>query len=139
LRVLVCGDRRWVDAGFIWRDLSVFPDGTVVIEGEARGADRRAGEAAVDLGFEVLRFPAEWHRYRGGAGPIRNSQQLREGEPEYWLAYHDDLGSSTGTFDMVTKLIEAGIPGRVRSHATADLDPRAPQTVDELLAIVLET
>ncbi len=81
----------------------------IIIEGEARGADRMARDIAISMGLEVLRFPAEWTKYHYGAGPKRNQQMLDEGKPELVYAFHNNLSESTGTKDMVARARQAGI------------------------------
>jgi len=112
-RVLICGDRGWRDYQKIYDALKKLMPVALVIEGEAQGADRLGRAAAEQLGVPVLKFPADWTRYGRAAGSIRNEQQLREGQPTYWLAFHPDLENSKGTGDMVRRLRKAGIPGEV--------------------------
>jgi hypothetical protein len=81
---------------------------TVVIEGEARGADTFARLCAGVLGIEVLRFPADWEKYGRAAGPIRNSQMLKEGNPDVVVGFHHDIEKSKGTRDMLTRAKKAG-------------------------------
>lgn len=47
------------------------------------------------------------------AGPIRNSQQLKEGKPTCCLAFHKDIEKSVGTADMVRRCEKAGVPVKV--------------------------
>lgn len=100
MRLLVCGDRYWTDKTSILSEIKRLSP-SVVIEGEAPGADSIARECANELGIGVLSFPAEWELYGHAAGPIRNAQMLREGKPDMVLAFHDDLQKSKGTLDMV--------------------------------------
>ena len=116
MRVLVCGSRDWNDRDMIRAALSRLPSGTIVIEGEARGADLLARSVAEELGFEVVKFPADWTRYHRAAGPIRNQQMLVEGKPDYVIAFHDDIRTSKGTFDMVNRARGAGIRVMIISH-----------------------
>jgi predicted RecB family endonuclease len=112
LRVLFCGDRDWKDRAVIYRWMRrVRP--TVVIEGEARGADRIAREVADNLGIEVERYPALWKTQGRAAGPIRNRRMLVEGKPDLVLAFHDSLADSKGTKNMVTAAQKAGVPWKV--------------------------
>jgi hypothetical protein len=50
---------------------------TLLIHGDARGADWLAGEWAKERGVEVA-CPADWRRRGRGAGPIHNRQMLDE-------------------------------------------------------------
>lgn len=115
-RILICGDREWRDRLLIRRCLVTVPKNTVVIEGEARGADLLAREEAEALGLTVLRFPADWDTYRKAAGPIRNTAMLRDGKPTRVWAYHDDLTNSKGTKNMVNQSIAKGLPVFLISH-----------------------
>lgn len=113
IRVLVTGgrnydDQRSVDAA-LYRVLDQY--GAVhVIHGGAGGADAcanawamaaRVGGAAVT----VEKFPAEWRRLGKAAGPARNSQMLREGRPDFVIAFP----GGAGTADMVAKALAAGL------------------------------
>lgn len=88
----------------------------VLIEGEAKGADRLAAQAARKLGIPVLPFPAGWNKYGRAAGPVRNTQMLREGQPDYAVAFHDNLAESKGTRNMTEQLTRKGIPWRLVTH-----------------------
>lgn len=112
MRVLVCGDRNWTNYYIIHNRLKQFPPGTVVIEGEARGADRLAGQAAEALGLEVHKYPAEWDKYGKAAGPRRNCQMLDE-KPDIVLAFHNNIKESRGTKHCVTEAINRGIPVKI--------------------------
>lgn len=113
LRVLVCGDRNWIDIPTIRSELSRLPSDTVIIHGDARGADRLGGYVAGQLGMPVVPFPADWNQYGKAAGPIRNVRMLTEGKPDLVLAFHPDLRASKGTAHMVRIAKEAGIEVRV--------------------------
>lgn len=102
MRILFCGDRNWTNYKFIVDIISEMKP-TVVIEGEARGADSMARDAAEYFGIPVLAFPADWNTHGKAAGPIRNSQMLKEGKPDLVVAFHNDIKNSKGTKDMVTK------------------------------------
>jgi len=90
-----------------------------LIHGAAPGADRMAGEIGGLIGYWVLDFPADWRQHGKAAGPIRNRQMLREGQPDLVIAFHDDLSASKGTRDMVRIARKAGIPVLVYSHSTS--------------------
>lgn len=113
MRVLVCGSRFWRD----WKYINVALDEfhkttpiTVLIEGEARGADLFARNWAHDKGILIEPYPALWNKYHDGAGPIRNQQMIDEGKPEIVIAFHTNLPMSKGTADMVLRAKLAKIP-----------------------------
>lgn len=59
MRIIFCGDRTWDDVNFIKFVLSKLPGDTIIIEGEANGADHLSRVAAEELGYEVLKFSAK--------------------------------------------------------------------------------
>ena len=107
-RLLVCGGRNWANKirtyavlGNLYRERGI----DVVIEGDARGADRMAGDWARKNGIDNLKFPARWEEHGAEAGPIRNRQMLKEGNPNLVLAFP----GGRGTAHMVKIAREAGI------------------------------
>lgn len=118
--LLVCGDRNWQDYAAILKEIKLLlPE--VVIEGEAKGADTWARLAAQELGITVLKFPADWNKYGKSAGPIRNIQMLKEGQPDLVLAFHDDVEHSKGTKNMVEISRKAGVAVKIWTHSKAKI------------------
>lgn len=118
-RVLVCGDRNWTNRDLILKTLGDVQQSEgvyVVIEGEAQGADTIGRLAADVLGIPVLKFPANWRVHGKSAGPIRNVQMLKEGQPTLVLAFHNFIENSKGTKHMVTIAQKAGVTTRVISE-----------------------
>lgn len=74
---------------------------TIIISGMALGADTLAVEFADWYGIPTLKFPADWDRYKKGAGPIRNQQMIDEGKPNLCVAFL--MPNSRGTRDMITR------------------------------------
>src|SRR5206468_1198725 len=126
-RLLICGDRRWTDLAMILEAMRALPGDTVIIEGEAAGADSLARLCAEARSMRVLRFPADWKRYGRAAGPIRNRQMLDEGRPDEVWAFHDDLANSKGTADMIAQATRRNVPVRVFSHVAAVPDDFQPE------------
>lgn len=112
MRVLVCGNRDFTDTMFLYNTLDLIHADktiTVVIEGEAPGADTMSRLWAEHNGVSVKRFPANWRRYGHQAGPIRNRQMLREGCPELVVAFKKPGAKSTGTNHMIAISKAAGL------------------------------
>ncbi len=107
MRILICGDRNWHDGGSIREIIARFQP-SVVIEGEAKGADTLARLSAESMGIMVEKYPADWNTYGKAAGPIRNSQMLREGKPDVIVGFHYNIDESRGTRDMLTRAKKAG-------------------------------
>lgn len=138
MRVLVCGDRNWEDSLVLNEDIhtdiiTIILEGfaqngechnmdgaeaMVLIEGEARGADRAAAQWYDDYSpktycgcdVEIERYPADWDKHHKAAGPIRNQKMLAVGKPDIVLAFHNDLEHSKGTADMVKRAVKANVP-----------------------------
>ena len=110
-KVLICGDRNWLKWEPIRAWLCKLQDWgyDTVVEGEARGADTLAREEAEQLGFTVLKFPANWNQYGRAAGPIRNREMLDQ-HPDLVLAFHGNISASKGTRDTVEEAKRRGIP-----------------------------
>ena len=107
VRLLICGDRNWSDGNAIREVIKSF-NPTIIIEGEAKGADTLARLSANAMGIETLKFPADWQKYGRAAGPIRNSQMLKEGNPDVVVGFHYKIDESKGTRDMLTRAKKAG-------------------------------
>lgn len=86
--------------------LSAFPPDTVVIHGDARGADRLADHAARGLGLKVEPYPADWSRYGKRAGILRNLEML-DSNPTTVIAFWD--GESRGTQHTIDEARKRGI------------------------------
>ena len=72
--VLVCGDRLWTAYDVILqslRELSVFDEPIIIVEGGYEGADQLAARAAKILGYEVREYLADWDQYERAAGSNR--------------------------------------------------------------------
>lgn len=111
MRLLICGDRNWLNEDFIEKCILFYKDKIeVLIEGEARGADKLSRKAAEKHQIPVLPFPAEWDKFHKAAGPIRNSQMMKEGKPTHVWGYHNYISESSGTLDMLSKAVKAGLP-----------------------------
>lgn len=126
-RVLVCGSRYWDEPfaifavldGLLSRHQKESHSPMVVIEGEAKGADRYARNWAEyhPWTVELEKYPADWDQYGKAAGHIRNKQMLDEGKPTLVVAFTDNLEESKGTKNMVTQAKKADIPVYVIGRA----------------------
>lgn len=109
MKILICGDRKWISYLEIKKVLNTFDKGTVIVHGCCRGADYIAGVVAKDLGLAVIEVPAEWQKYGKAAGPVRNKKMLDMGVSQVF-AFHNNLDESKGTKNMVEQAKSVGIP-----------------------------
>lgn len=71
----------------------------LLIHGAARGADSLADAWALRRGVSRRAFPADWARFGRAAGGLRNTQMLRDGQPELVIAFP----GGTGTRNMIAQ------------------------------------
>lgn len=115
MRVLVCGDRDWTDVALV-EEVLVLVGATLVIEGGQRGADECGRYVAEGVtGQPSRRIDADWKRFGKPAGPLRNQKMLHE-HPDIGLAFHDHIGRSKGTKDMLARLQRARVPHLLITH-----------------------
>lgn len=106
MHIIITGSRSWSDREAVRRALAPLPPGTVVIVGDARGADTIAAQEAIRAGLSVVVVSADWATYGRSAGPVRNARMLRYC-PALVIAFWD--GASSGTLDMLTRAHRIGI------------------------------
>jgi len=139
VRLLVCGDRAWTDRALLAAtldqvvaqhvgDQDVQGEQVVVIEGDARGADRLAARHARARGWQLQTYPADWAAHGRAAGPRRNQRMLREGRPDLVVAFHDELPASRGTADLVRRPRAAGLPVLHVTHGERTRDGMRART-----------
>ena len=109
-RILICGSRDWTNQEVIASFINALPLDTVVIQGACKGADMIARRLAYNRGLGFISYPALWNVHGKAAGSIRNSQMLKEGNPNLVWGFHNDISTSRGTRDMLTKAVKAGKP-----------------------------
>lgn len=144
--ILGCGDRHWKDYNKILRVLKAqHYDERIdfIIEGGQEstnkgtydkgiyryhyGADHLIKKAAMELGIQVMEFPANWDKFKLKAGPIRNKKMLEilnlfynlgflgtdESINTSVLAFHSNIKESKGTKNMVDIAKKAGVKVRI--------------------------
>lgn len=78
---------------------------TDLAHGAARGVDYAADIWAKSVGIVPVRFEADWDAHDLAAGPIRNTQMIREFKPDAVIAFP----GNRGTADCVKKARSNGI------------------------------
>ena len=107
MKLLVFGGRDFKDRDFVFRTLDRAHERrpvTLVIEGEAEGADKLAGEWADARGIHCARVRALWDFYGRAAGPKRN-EAMRDLSPDAAIGFP----GGRGTAHMTGLLRAAGV------------------------------
>lgn len=128
--ILCTGDRKYTDTksievvfGTISNTLT--PNTCVVYHGDCTGADKLCASAASAHGMNVVAYPAEWHKYGPGAGPIRNRAMV-DMRPDIILIWHNDLAHSRGTRHCVGYILQC------MSQCAADCSTLCATTIPTL-------
>lgn len=111
MKILVCGGRDFSDKEHLFLTLSTIHKETpitLLIHGNARGADTLAGQWAQENNIPCHVFPAQWHIYGLRAGIMRNKQMLDKGKPDFVLAFPGGFG----TAHMMSATIATQVPLR---------------------------
>lgn len=106
LKILVCGGRNFADKAAVDSALAPY-EGSVslVITGNAPGADSMAEVWAAKRGIPLAIYPAHWRAFGKGAGPRRNAWMLEYAKPDLVIAFP----GGTGTANCVEQARERGI------------------------------
>ena len=80
----------------------------IIVSGHAAGADALGEVYALERGYELETYPADWSRGRM-AGPLRNEKMARVSDA--LIAFWD--GKSRGTKNMIDLANMKGIPVRI--------------------------
>jgi hypothetical protein len=102
MKVIIAGSRNFND----YNSLCDFCDKILVnkidseieiVSGTAMGADSLGERYAIDRGYKLIKFPADWDKYGKAAGYKRNSQMAEYADG--LIAFWD--GISKGTKHMI--------------------------------------
>lgn len=127
-RIIVAGSRNFTDAEYVRGKLDEIigrirkgnpdPGNIVIVSGCCRGVDAIGEEYALDRGYGLVRFPADWARYGRGAGPIRNEDMASFASQEngHLIAFWD--GKSSGTRSMIALAGNRGLSVNIVNVST---------------------
>lgn len=73
----------------------------IFLSGGCKGADMLGERYAIEHGFQIERFPAEWKRYGRAAGPKRNEQMAKSAD--LVICFWDKKSSGTKSMIQYTK------------------------------------
>jgi hypothetical protein len=106
--VVISGSRFSEDYYSLNYILSQLPI-THIIVGDAKGIDWITEIYANSNGIPYTIFEADWEKFKGGAGPIRNKEMLSiMPKPDMLIAFPGP--NSIGTWDAVRQAEKLGVP-----------------------------
>ncbi len=83
----------------------------VILSGGCRGADAIGERYAIENGYEIRKFVADWDKYGKAAGPIRNEQMAIEAD--YIICFWDY--KSRGTKSMIENAKKYSKPYKIKN------------------------
>lgn len=111
-KVIIAGGRDFANYGLLKTKCNFLLQNKNIVEivsGTANGADKLGERYAVENGFHMKRFPAEWTKYGKSAGYRRNAEMADYADA--LIAFWD--GESRGTKHMIDLAQKKGILVRV--------------------------
>ncbi len=109
MRRLITGSRHWPTSQW-WKVWDVCHEAGHLILGDCpTGADLWARRFAEFYQRSHRVHEANWHRYRGNAGPVRNTEMVKD-SPDDARAFVIAWEPCRGTRDCATKCRRAGVP-----------------------------
>lgn len=114
-RVIIAGGRNFNDYRLLKSrcdnllSFRIKEHNIIIISGTAEGADRLGERYAIERGYAIEKYPAEWKKHGLAAGPIRNEQMSNVADA--LIAFWD--GESRGTKDMIKKARKKNLLVRV--------------------------
>jgi hypothetical protein len=109
VKVLVCGGRDYKNTAEMYHvldKLHLERTFTMLIEGDARGADKLAGKWAEDRGVQLVKVPANWAGQGLAAGTKRNTLMLDLIDVDLVVAFTGGTGTSNMMFQAYKRGIE---------------------------------
>ena len=97
MTVIVCGGRNYHDRDTVFHSLSIhhsyYTQITLLVHGDATGADSLAQEWADMEGVQTAKHPADWKKHGRSAGMIRNKEMLDCHNPDMVIAFPGGPGT----------------------------------------------
>lgn len=108
MKILVCGSRTFNNAlllGSVLEGLLSIVQIEVLVEGEAKGADKLGRFWAEGAGVPVDPHPADWETFGKSAGYLRNVEMLNT-DPDLVIAFFDKPEEESKGTAMMCRLAE---------------------------------
>lgn len=116
LRVIIAGGRDFDDYRLLKATMDKLlcniTDEITVVCGQAKGADTLGEQYAMEKGYTIDYYPAQWKLYGKRAGYLRNEQMAQNADAlaAFWN------GESRGTKNMIELAKRYGLKVRVKRY-----------------------
>lgn len=111
-KIIVAGSRGFNDYWLMKETLKDLPKDCEIVSGMARGADMLAVNYAVNNGYKLVKFPANWEYIGKRAGYVRNAKMAKYANE--LIAFWD--GESKGTKNMIEVAKKHGLKVTVKLY-----------------------
>lgn len=115
-RVIIAGGRNFNDYQLLSTTMDYLlcnvTEEITVVCGKARGADTLGEQYAMERGYRVDYYPADWKRFGKRAGYLRNEQMAQNADA--LVAFWD--GESRGTKLMIDLAKQYGLKVRIKKY-----------------------
>ena len=122
-RVIIAGGRDFTDASLLFDKMDFFlqnvKEDIAIVCGMAKGTDQLGLQYAVQRGYKVHKYPADWDKYGKSAGYKRNCQMAKNADA--LVAFWD--GQSKGTKHMIEYATQCGLKVRVVRYMISSRKP----------------
>jgi len=112
MKVIISGSRSFNDYDLLKKETKTFLEGldeVEVVSGASFGADKLGEKFAMEMNYDIKRFPANWDLHGRSAGVKRNYQMACYANS--LIAFWD--GKSSGTADMIKIARKRGLTVKV--------------------------
>lgn len=100
MKVIIAGGRSFNNYNLLYIECNNYLDSysdIEIVSGCANGADRLGERYALEKGYSITKFPANWNAFGKSAGYIRNEEMAKYAD--ILIAFWD--GDSKGTKHMI--------------------------------------
>jgi hypothetical protein len=117
MKVIIAGSRDFKDYDLLVKVcdrmlINIRPSDIEIVSGTALGADTLGERYAIERGYKIRRFHADWGKYNKGAGYIRNKEMAEYADA--LIAFWDS--SSRGTKHMIDLAKNRGLKIKVQLY-----------------------